>query len=179
MRPEPGIHDVAHARKSGRVTEREPMPQPGTLSSFRTVSSTIARTHALLSSVGGAGRSPSAGAGRGSSGRGDAARIHSPVGRQGMNLGMQDAFTLAAALAQDEAAVDRRAAERHRIARRVLLATELGTRLTASRGSMAAMLRRSGARLVARRRSFARASERALAGRDYPPPPARAVPAIN
>lgn len=102
---------------------------------------------------------------------GDAAHIHSPVGGQGMNLGMQDAFTLAAALAQGEAAVERWAEDRHRIARRVLVATDLGTRLMAGSGPVAAVLRRTALGLVAGRPPLARRLERALAGLVYPPLP--------
>ena len=54
---------------------------------------------------------------------GDAAHVHSPAGGQGMNTGIQDAMSLAPLLADvlrggDDAALDRWAAERHRIATR-------------------------------------------------------------
>src|SRR5829696_3668057 len=66
---------------------------------------------------------------------GDAGHIHSPVGGQGMNTGIQDAFNLGwklALAAQDQAApglLDTYQAERHPIARSVLRGTHLGTRL--------------------------------------------------
>src|SRR5918995_373113 len=66
---------------------------------------------------------------------GDAAHIHSPVGGQGMNTGIQDAFNLGwklALAARGQAApglLDSYQAERHPIARGVLRGTHLGTRL--------------------------------------------------
>jgi len=66
---------------------------------------------------------------------GDAAHVHSPVGGQGMNTGIQDAFNLGWKLAlavRDQAApglLDTYQAERHPIAQGVLRGTHLGTRL--------------------------------------------------
>ena len=66
---------------------------------------------------------------------GDAAHVHSPVGGQGMNTGIQDAFNLGWKLAlasRDQAApglLDTYQSERHPIARGVLRGTHLGTRL--------------------------------------------------
>lgn len=101
---------------------------------------------------------------------GDAAHIHSPAGGQGMNLGMQDAWALAAALARGEAAVDAWATERHAVAHRVLIATDLVTRLVAGRGPVAAALRRAGFGAMALFPALGRRAVRALAGLDYPEP---------
>ena len=63
---------------------------------------------------------------------GDAAHVHSPVGGQGMNTGIQDAFNLGWKLAlavRGQAApglLDTYEAERHPIARGVLRGTDLG-----------------------------------------------------
>ena len=103
---------------------------------------------------------------------GDAAHIHSPAGGQGMNLGMQDAYSLAAALARGgEAAVDAWAAERHAVARRVLRLTDALTRGITGRGPVAALLRGAGLRALMALPFLRRRLTRALAGLDYPPLP--------
>ena len=66
---------------------------------------------------------------------GDAAHVHSPVGGQGMNTGIQDAFNLGwklALAAQHRAApglLDTYETERRPVARAVLRGTDIGTRL--------------------------------------------------
>lgn len=66
---------------------------------------------------------------------GDAAHVHSPVGGQGMNTGIQDAFNLGwklALAAQGRAApglLDTYETERQPVARAVLRGTDIGTRL--------------------------------------------------
>jgi 2-polyprenyl-6-methoxyphenol hydroxylase-like FAD-dependent oxidoreductase len=78
---------------------------------------------------------------------GDAAHVHSPVGGQGMNTGIQDAFNLGWKLAlatQDLAApglLDTYHAERHPIAQGVLRGTDLGTRLVLARNPVVRGLR--------------------------------------
>ncbi len=79
---------------------------------------------------------------------GDAAHIHSPAGGQGMNTGIQDAFNLAWKLAlvangaAGEELLDTYHAERYGVARAVLRATDIGTRMIAWRGPVAHRLRR-------------------------------------
>ncbi len=78
---------------------------------------------------------------------GDAAHTHSPVGGQGMNTGIQDAFNLGWKLAlavRDEAApglLDTYETERFPVARSVLRGTDLGTRLILSSNQAARTFR--------------------------------------
>jgi 2-polyprenyl-6-methoxyphenol hydroxylase-like FAD-dependent oxidoreductase len=73
---------------------------------------------------------------------GDAAHVHSPVGGQGMNTGIQDAFNLGWKLALAVRGIaapgllDTYQAERHPIARSVLRGTHLGTRLALARNPL-------------------------------------------
>jgi 2-polyprenyl-6-methoxyphenol hydroxylase-like FAD-dependent oxidoreductase len=97
---------------------------------------------------------------------GDAAHIHSPVGGQGMNLGIQDAYALACALR--DGTVAEWAKQRRAVARRVLSATDLATRLLSLRGSIACSVRMSVLRWVASRPSLAGRLEHGLAGMGYP-----------
>jgi 2-polyprenyl-6-methoxyphenol hydroxylase-like FAD-dependent oxidoreductase len=78
---------------------------------------------------------------------GDAAHIHSPVGAQGMNTGLQDAYNLAWKLAlvvKDQADVtllDSYEDERIPVARRLLNTTDRAFRLAVSDGWLAGLLR--------------------------------------
>ncbi len=77
---------------------------------------------------------------------GDSAHVHSPAGGQGMNTGIQDATSLAEALAHtlrtgDEAPLDRWARERHEVARRVVETTDRMTRLATVKAPWAQSLR--------------------------------------
>ena len=73
---------------------------------------------------------------------GDAAHVHSPAGGQGMNTGIQDAVSLASALAQgskDE--LDAWAAERHRVASEVVTLTDRMTRVATMKSGAGQMVR--------------------------------------
>jgi hypothetical protein len=82
---------------------------------------------------------------------GDAAHIHSPVGAQGMNTGLQDAYNLAWKLAlvlrghvegaAAERLLDTYAAEREPVADRLLRTTDQGFRIVVSDGALAGWLR--------------------------------------
>ncbi len=87
---------------------------------------------------------------------GDAAHIHSPVGGQGMNTGMQDAHNLAWKLAlvhrgrARPVLLDSYDAERRPIARRVLRATDFATRLGILDSGVARGLRNTAGRVASR-----------------------------
>lgn len=78
---------------------------------------------------------------------GDAAHIHSPVGAQGMNTGLQDAYNLAWKLARvvkgesGAALLDSYEAERLPVAQRLLDTTDRGFRLVVSDTFLAGLLR--------------------------------------
>ena len=78
---------------------------------------------------------------------GDAAHVHSPVGAQGMNTGLQDAYNLAWKLAlvvagtADASLVESYAAERKPIAEWLLQNTDRGFRLVVSDSPLAGLLR--------------------------------------
>jgi 2-polyprenyl-6-methoxyphenol hydroxylase-like FAD-dependent oxidoreductase len=78
---------------------------------------------------------------------GDAAHVHSPIGAQGMNTGIQDAFNLGWKLAlamKGEAApglLDTYQAERHPIASSVLRGTDISTRLALTSNPIVRALR--------------------------------------
>jgi 2-polyprenyl-6-methoxyphenol hydroxylase-like FAD-dependent oxidoreductase len=94
---------------------------------------------------------------------GDAAHIHSPVGAQGMNTGLQDAYNLAWKLAlvvegrANAALLDSYEAERVPIARRLLDTTDRAFRLVVADGWLAGVLR---TKILARVAAFAMSRER-------------------
>jgi 2-polyprenyl-6-methoxyphenol hydroxylase-like FAD-dependent oxidoreductase len=94
---------------------------------------------------------------------GDAAHIHSPVGAQGMNTGLQDAYNLAWKLAlvvkgqADAALLDSYEEERVPIARRLLNTTDRAFRLVVSDSRLAGLFR---TKVLARIAAFAMSRER-------------------
>ena len=94
---------------------------------------------------------------------GDAAHIHSPVGAQGMNTGLQDAYNLAWKLAlvvsghAAPALLDSYEEERMPVARRLLATTDRGFSLIVSGSPQAALLRSA---VLARVGAFAMRFER-------------------
>ena len=94
---------------------------------------------------------------------GDAAHIHSPVGAQGMNTGLQDAYNLAWKLAfvvKDQAHVallDSYEEERVPVARRLLDTTDRAFRLVVSDTWLAGLLR---TKIIARLAAFAMRREK-------------------
>ena len=78
---------------------------------------------------------------------GDAAHIHSPVGAQGMNTGLQDAYNLGWKLAAvlrgeaGDALLDSYAAERQPVAQRLLATTDRAFRLVVADNPLAGLLR--------------------------------------
>jgi 2-polyprenyl-6-methoxyphenol hydroxylase-like FAD-dependent oxidoreductase len=86
---------------------------------------------------------------------GDAAHVHSPVGGQGMNTGLQDAHNLAFKLADavfdraGEAWLDRYEAERRPVAQRLVTTTDRLFGFITSRRAGPATLRRLGVPLLA------------------------------
>lgn len=94
---------------------------------------------------------------------GDAAHIHSPVGAQGMNTGLQDAYNLAWKLAlvskgqANNALLDSYEAERLPVARRLLNTTDRAFRLIVSDSRLAGLFR---TQVIARVAAFAMSRER-------------------
>src|SRR5262247_3740857 len=94
---------------------------------------------------------------------GDAAHVHSPMGAQGMNTGLQDAYNLAWKLAlvvegrADPVLLDSYQDERLPVAKRLLETTDRAFQLVVSENWLASVLRtRVIARLVARAMTFGR-----------------------
>jgi 2-polyprenyl-6-methoxyphenol hydroxylase-like FAD-dependent oxidoreductase len=85
---------------------------------------------------------------------GDAAHIHSPLGGQGMNTGLQDAYNLAWKMAlvlkgdSDESILESYAVERRPIARAVVLGTELTTKMVTLRHPVSQAIRNKLMRFV-------------------------------
>jgi 2-polyprenyl-6-methoxyphenol hydroxylase-like FAD-dependent oxidoreductase len=94
---------------------------------------------------------------------GDAAHIHSPVGAQGMNTGLQDAYNLGWKLAlvvegiAHEALLDSYEDERLPVAQRLLNTTDRGFRLVVSDSSVAGLFR---TQILVRIAAFAMSFER-------------------
>ena len=94
---------------------------------------------------------------------GDAAHIHSPVGAQGMNTGLQDAYNLAWKLAlvvkgeADPELLDSYNEERLPVAQRLLGTTDRGFKLVVSDSWLAGLLR---TKVLARIAAFAMSIER-------------------
>lgn len=110
---------------------------------------------------------------------GDAAHVHSPIGGQGMNTGMQDAFNLAWKLALVDAKVgletllDSYHPERHPVGEATLQGTDLATRVVTMRSPIARETRDRLAVLlsgleVVQKRMLAKASETAVGYRSSP-----------
>lgn len=95
---------------------------------------------------------------------GDAAHVHSPMGGQGMNTGLQDAYNLAWKLAlvvkrrASDALLDSYEAERLPVARRLLSTTDRAFTMLVSDRWLAGFLR---TRIIAKIASFAMTFERA------------------
>ena len=94
---------------------------------------------------------------------GDAAHVHSPMGAQGMNTGLQDAYNLAWKLAlvvngrADPALLDSYEQERLPVARRLLQTTDRAFQLIVSDGWLAGLFRTSViAKVAARAMTFER-----------------------
>ena len=89
---------------------------------------------------------------------GDAAHVHSPMGAQGMNTGLQDAYNLGWKLAlvakgqADAALLDSYEEERVPVAQRLLHTTDRAFRLVVSDNGLAALLR---TRIIAKVAAFA------------------------
>lgn len=99
---------------------------------------------------------------------GDAAHIHSVVGAQGMNTGIQDAFNLGWKLAAvvrgdaEPALLNSYAAERAPVARRLVTGTRRITRMTLLRNPISTAMRRTVAPRVLGRRPVQRTLLRAI-----------------
>jgi 2-polyprenyl-6-methoxyphenol hydroxylase-like FAD-dependent oxidoreductase len=86
---------------------------------------------------------------------GDAAHVHSPAGGQGMNTGIQDAISLAKSLSAtlndgNDGRLDLWAAQRHKIARKVVAMTDRMTRIATLKSATGQTLRNTAVALAGR-----------------------------
>lgn len=92
---------------------------------------------------------------------GDAAHVHSPVGGQGMNTGLQDAHNLGNLLADitcgqvSPDAANRYEAERRPVAQHLISVTDKAFGIIARRGKRTALLRQEFSRIMARAAPYA------------------------
>ena len=96
---------------------------------------------------------------------GDAAHVHSPAGGQGMNTGIQDAYALGRALAEDR--LDDYEAVRRPVARRVVAFTDRMTRVATLRRAPARAVRNAVLPVVSRIPAFRRNLTTELAELNY------------
>ncbi len=99
---------------------------------------------------------------------GDAAHIHSPVGGRGMNLGIEDAATLAWLIAEDRTAEYTRL--RHRVGKTVLKFTRDQTQQLVRRGPLQTFIQNTLAPLLLKLPVIQRVAVTRLAGLESPHP---------
>ncbi|MCP5084989.1 MAG: FAD-dependent monooxygenase [Alphaproteobacteria bacterium] len=100
---------------------------------------------------------------------GDAAHIHSPVGGRGMNLGIEDAATLAWLMEQGK--TDDYTAMRHPIGAQVLKFTQTQTEQLTQRGAFQRFLQNTVAPLLLKVPAIQRLAVSRIAGLETPHPP--------
>ena len=100
---------------------------------------------------------------------GDAAHIHSPVGGRGMNLGIEDAATLAWLIEQGK--TDDYTAMRHPIGAQVLKFTQTQTKQLTQRGALQRFLQNTVAPLMLKVPAIQRLAVSRIAGLETPHPP--------
>lgn len=99
---------------------------------------------------------------------GDAAHVHSPVGGRGMNLGIEDAATLAWLI--EKGATDQYNALRQPLGRRVLRLTDIQTRQAISRNGFTRFMMRRVAPWLLKSKTVQRVAFRQLSGANTPRP---------